>query len=642
VRAWELAQQIGLTFADLRDALQSGSLSFELKSHLTQLSSAQVSEIMQLLGGAPAPAAASPAPVAAPAPAPAPTAAPAPAPAARATRPAKGGKPAPVVFPDPANDSSDRQFKRTWEVAKLFNIGSPELRELFVKYEIPVDVSTHMKWISEAQCEAINARLEQVGVETRIPTGDSGRVLRVYEVAAELNLDINDFRTQVDAAKLGIDVSTHMKRLSAADVERIRKVVKPGSPAPAASVDEDRVRMFEVATRSGLEFAVFKAAVNATAAAGLQVTSHLQYATESQVTRILGAIKGFKPAPVPVEPKRPRGRPRKERPIEVTPEPPRTRVYELATELGMRATELIAAMKAAGSTLVLSSHLQKLSDAEVATIRAALKPAAGKAAKASAKSTPAPAAAPAATKPAAEAKAAPAKPAAEAKAAPAKPAPEAKAAPAKPAAEAKAAPAKPAPEAKAEPAAAPPAAEAKPAPPARPAAEAKPAKSEPAPVNPGLGIGTQYLSQVLPAMGAARPRIQVVEKGDVLEFEISGFDPSVVLGKTNAAARTDVVESLETLTAKAIQSQSGNVVQVRIDVGGFRKGRPEDVAAAASRLARFVVESNLAVSFAVMSAFDRFAFHSELKAAEDVRSESEGMGVQRRLGVRPARRNQQG
>ena len=620
MRAWELAQQIGLTFADLRDALQSGSLSFELKSHLTQLSSAQVSEIMQLLGGAPAPAAASPAPVAAPAPAPAPTAAPAPAPAARATRPAKGGKPAPVVFPDPANDSSDRQFKRTWEVAKLFNIGSPELRELFVKYEIPVDVSTHMKWISEAQCEAINARLEQVGVETRIPTGDSGRVLRVYEVAAELNLDINDFRTQVDAAKLGIDVSTHMKRLSAADVERIRKVVKPGSPAPAASVDENRVRMFEVATRSGLEFAVFKAAVNATAAAGLQVTSHLQYATESQVTRILGAIKGFKPAPVPVEPKRPRGRPRKERPIEVTPEPPRTRVYELATELGMRATELIAAMKAAGSTLVLSSHLQKLSDAEVATIRAALKPAAGKAAKASAKSTPAPAAAPAATKPAAEAKAAPAKPAAEAKAAPAKPAPEAKA----------------------EPAAAPPAAEAKPAPPARPAAEAKPAKSEPAPVNPGLGIGTQYLSQVLPAMGAARPRIQVVEKGDVLEFEISGFDPSVVLGKTNAAARTDVVESLETLTAKAIQSQSGNVVQVRIDVGGFRKGRPEDVAAAASRLARFVVESNLAVSFAVMSAFDRFAFHSELKAAEDVRSESEGMGVQRRLGVRPARRNQQG
>ncbi|MBU6159779.1 MAG: hypothetical protein KGO50_01550 [Myxococcales bacterium] len=517
-----------------------------------------------------------------------------PAPAAATTEKRKPGRPpkaakavtpaAPVaapatVSPVAAADevtSSERSW-RVWEIANALGYNSKELSARFAEWGLSIDASSHMKFVTLAQVEALNARLAALKLNKRVNTANESSQ-RLYEVAESFNMSVPDLRKRIEDLKLGWDVSTHMKRLTSTQVATLGQKLAATKVTTASAIPaEPTVRLHELATRAGLKWPAFRAAAAAAGAKG-DFGSHLRQITTAEAEALLKPVKAApaqaaEPAPV----------------SSVENKPALRRVHEAAATLGMKSPEFIARAKAAG--VELGSHLAFVTPAQEAAIAAALS------------GTPVIA-------PAESAAAAPSekrKPGRPAKAAPVAEVPAA-------AVEVPATVEKPAPPA-----------------PARTAPAAAPAP------NPAFAAGSEYLGSVLPDLGVTRPKIAVSQSGDYVEFEISGFDAAKLLGSANAAARTDVVESLEQMTGKAIQNATGQTLLVRIDISGFRKNRRSEISEAAQRLARLVVDSNLPVAFGVIGSFDRFAFHNALKQ-DGVFTESEGQGAQRRLTVSPRRR----
>jgi predicted RNA-binding protein Jag len=472
--------------------------------------------------------------------------------------------------------SAERSW-RVWEIATALGYNSKEMAPLFASWGVSIDASSHMKFVTLAQVEALNARLAALKLNKRVNTGEEASQ-RLYEVAGDFNMSVPDLRKRIEDLKLGWDVSTHMKRLTTTQVAALRqKLGATALASTATTATEPTVRLHELAARAGVKWPAFRAAAEAAGAKG-DFGSHLRQIPASEGEALLKLVKSA-PAPAaelaaaaPAEAK-----------------PALRRVHEAAATLGMKSPEFIARAKAAG--VALGSHLAFVTPDQEAAIAAAL--------------SGAPVIAPAET--AVSAPSEKRKPGRPAKAAPVAEAPVA--AVVAPAVVEKAV--TPAP-VKAAPVAA------------------------PAP-NPAFAAGSEYLGSVLPDLGVSRPKIAVSQSGDYVEFEISGFDAARLLGSANAAARTEVVESLEQMTGKAIQNATGQTLLVRIDISGFRKNRRSEISEAAQRLAKLVVDSNLPVAFGVIGSFDRFAFHNALKQ-DGVFTESEGQGAQRRLTVSPRRR----
>jgi len=147
----------------------------------------------------------------------------------------------------------------------------------------------------------------------------------------------------------------------------------------------------------------------------------------------------------------------------------------------------------------------------------------------------------------------------------------------------------------------------------------------------------EWLLTVLKGMGYARPRIVVEELKDVIEANVSGAGITELIGQTNAAASTKLLEALQLMATKAVFPHGTKVKNVIIDVAGFRKGRIEALAAAAERAAAYVRASGKPLRFTAMNAFDRRAFHTTLRKESGLWSESEGYGVFRQLRVKVAK-----
>ena len=172
-----------------------------------------------------------------------------------------------------------------------------------------------------------------------------------------------------------------------------------------------------------------------------------------------------------------------------------------------------------------------------------------------------------------------------------------------------------------------------------PAAPARKAPAEPAePPRDYIGEGKEFLVVTLQQLGFKWPRIQAREADGRMEFIIGGQGTEALLGSANAAARTDVIESLQLLLGKHLFGSTERAKTVILDVQGFRAARVDQLAGAAARLAEYVRTTGRRVRLASTNSFDRRAFHAGLQTEEGVRSESFGYGIHRRLEIFSPRR----
>ena len=122
---------------------------------------------------------------------------------------------------------------------------------------------------------------------------------------------------------------------------------------------------------------------------------------------------------------------------------------------------------------------------------------------------------------------------------------------------------------------------------------------------------------------AGRPKVAVVADG-----------PSQDL-KRLVGPDGEVLDALQDLCRLAVQSDTGNISRLMLDVADFRAGRKELLAEQARAAISEVREKGAAVSMPPMNAFERKVVHDVVLEAGSV-SESEGEDPQRHVVIKPA------
>src|SRR5664279_5153925 len=97
----------------------------------------------------------------------------------------------------------------------------------------------------------------------------------------------------------------------------------------------------------------------------------------------------------------------------------------------------------------------------------------------------------------------------------------------------------------------------------------------------------------------------------------------------------EVLDALQDLTRLAVQSETGNISRLMLDIADFRAGRKEQLAEQAREIIAKVRETGEAVALPSMNAFERKVVHDVVLEAGLV-SESEGEDPHRHVVVSPA------
>ena len=122
---------------------------------------------------------------------------------------------------------------------------------------------------------------------------------------------------------------------------------------------------------------------------------------------------------------------------------------------------------------------------------------------------------------------------------------------------------------------------------------------------------------------AGRPKVAVVADGP-------NQDMRRLVGPDG-----EVLEALQDLARLAVQSETGNISRLMLDIADFRAGRKEQLAEKARASIAEVREKGVSVSMAPMNAFERKVVHDVVLEAGLV-SESEGEDPHRYVVIKPA------
>jgi len=122
---------------------------------------------------------------------------------------------------------------------------------------------------------------------------------------------------------------------------------------------------------------------------------------------------------------------------------------------------------------------------------------------------------------------------------------------------------------------------------------------------------------------AGRPKVAVVADGP-------NQDMKRLVGPDG-----EVLEALQDLARLAVQSETGNMSRLMLDIADFRAGRKEQLAEKALASIAEVRESGTPFSMPPMNAFERKVVHDVVLEAGLV-SESEGEDPDRHVVIKPA------
>jgi len=143
--------------------------------------------------------------------------------------------------------------------------------------------------------------------------------------------------------------------------------------------------------------------------------------------------------------------------------------------------------------------------------------------------------------------------------------------------------------------------------------------------------GKRYIESILQAMGI---EYQLESRSLYNETEIyynirSKENPLLigVKGKT--------LEALQTLVKNLLQTYTKDNLVVNVDVGGYRDHRKHQLEILATKTAKEVAKTKVAVKLQPMSSYERRIIHNKLGDWRDVYTESEGEGTNRAIVVKP-------
>jgi len=142
--------------------------------------------------------------------------------------------------------------------------------------------------------------------------------------------------------------------------------------------------------------------------------------------------------------------------------------------------------------------------------------------------------------------------------------------------------------------------------------------------------GKQYLEGIISALGIeVKMEIQSPDEATI-NYRLQTSENALLIGKEG---RT--LLAYQTLLRNHISSFVTSQLLITLDIGNYHSSRKRQLEILATKTAKDVARSQIAVKLDPMNAFDRRIIHSKLTEWRDVETYSEGDGEERAIIIRP-------
>ena len=140
--------------------------------------------------------------------------------------------------------------------------------------------------------------------------------------------------------------------------------------------------------------------------------------------------------------------------------------------------------------------------------------------------------------------------------------------------------------------------------------------------------GRKYLESILNSMGIEQFNIEVRTIGQESEihYVIDSSENPLLIG-----TKGHTLEALQTLIKNLIGSYTKDYIVVTLDIGSYRANRIHQLEILATKTAKSVAKTKIAVKLDPMNSFERRVIHEKLSDWRDVYTESEGEGEERAI-----------
>jgi len=143
--------------------------------------------------------------------------------------------------------------------------------------------------------------------------------------------------------------------------------------------------------------------------------------------------------------------------------------------------------------------------------------------------------------------------------------------------------------------------------------------------------GTKYLENILKSLNIGyQIEARSVNNEEQIHYIVDSYENSLLIG-----VKGKTLDALQTLVRNLISSYTKEKVVVTLDIGGYKSNRAHQLEILATKTAKEVAKTGVAVKLQPMNAFERRVIHEKLSDWRDVYTESEGEGEERALVIKP-------
>lgn len=143
--------------------------------------------------------------------------------------------------------------------------------------------------------------------------------------------------------------------------------------------------------------------------------------------------------------------------------------------------------------------------------------------------------------------------------------------------------------------------------------------------------GKRYLEGILKALNIGyQIEARSVNGEEQIHYIIESYENSLLIG---IKGRT--LEALQILLRTLISTYTRDHIITSLDIGGYRSNRSHQLEILATKTAKEVAKTHVAVKLQPMNSYERRVIHEKLSEWRDVYTESEGEGENRAIVVKP-------
>ncbi len=143
--------------------------------------------------------------------------------------------------------------------------------------------------------------------------------------------------------------------------------------------------------------------------------------------------------------------------------------------------------------------------------------------------------------------------------------------------------------------------------------------------------GKRYLEGILKALNIGyQIEARSVGGEQQIHYIVDSYENSLLIG-----VKGKTLEALQILLRNLISNYTKDKIITSLDIGGYRSNRAHQLEILATKTAKEVAKSKVAVKLKPMNSFERRVIHEKLSDWRDIYTESEGEGENRAIVIKP-------